>query len=81
MAKIEAISDFRNHLDQFTPAEQAALALADVITFLNGTVDDATWAEAARHFDEGQLIELIGVIGAFNGFNRMANALRVEVTT
>jgi alkylhydroperoxidase family enzyme len=45
-----------------------------------GEVPDEVWAEATAHFQEAELIEIVGVIAAFNAFNRLANALRVEVT-
>ncbi len=46
----------------------------------NGHVTDEVWNAVAPHFDEGQLIELVGVIGLFNFFNRFNNALEIEVT-
>jgi alkylhydroperoxidase family enzyme len=45
-----------------------------------GEVPDELWAEAEAHYSQEELIELVAVIAAFNAFNRMANALRVEVT-
>ena len=65
---------------QFPPELQAALALADAITQGNGHVSDEVWEQAAAHFDEGQLLELVADIGLFNYFNRFNNALDVEVT-
>jgi alkylhydroperoxidase family enzyme len=64
----------------FKPAEAAAFQLADAITHGNGHVTDKVWNAVASHYDEGQLIELVGVIGLFNYFNRFNNALEIEVT-
>ena len=64
----------------FKPDEAAALHLATAITAGTGHVSDAVWNAAAAHFDEGQLIELVAVIGLFNYFNRFNNALEIEVT-
>ncbi len=64
----------------FTERERAALDLAERMT-RNEPVDDALWAELIRHFpDEGEIVELVTCIAAFNAFNRMATALRVEIT-
>jgi len=64
----------------FKPAETAALRLADAITLGNGHISDETWNAVAAHYDDGQLIELVGVISLFNYFNRFNNALEIEVT-
>ncbi len=68
------------HRDEFTPAELAALALAERMTTDAHNVDEEVWAQVREHFDEGQIIELAAVIGLFNYFNRFNDALRVEVT-
>ena len=64
----------------FKPAEAASLRLADAITLGNGHIADEVWNAVAAHYDEGQLIELVGVISLFNYFNRFNNALEIEVT-
>lgn len=58
----------------FTPAERAALALAESATRLSDRPDavpDEVWEEAARHYDERQLAALVLSIGVINLFNRM----------
>ncbi len=64
----------------FAPAVVAALRLADAMTNGNGHVSDEVWNAVSAHFDEGQLVELVAVIGLFNYFNRFNNALEIEVT-
>ena len=64
----------------FKPEEAAAFRLADAITLGNGHITDDVWNAVSQHYDEGQLIELVGVIGLFNYFNRFNNALEIEVT-
>ena len=64
----------------FKPQQIAALRLADSITCGNGHIADKVWNVVAAHYDEGQLIELVGVIGLFNYYNRFNNALEIEVT-
>ncbi len=64
----------------FTPAEKAALALAEQMTRDAKRVDDTLWAELASHFTDSEIVELVSVIGLFNYFNRVNDALQVEIT-
>ncbi len=77
---LDALKDPAKWAGQFPPNLQAALTLADAITQGNGHVSDEVWQQAAAHFDEGQLVELVADIGLFNYFNRFNNALEIEVT-
>lgn len=77
--QIANLADFRSRSD-FTPAEKAALELAERTTRDPHEVDDAFWAELRRHYDEGEIIELLAAIGLFNYFNRFNDALRMEPT-
>jgi AhpD family alkylhydroperoxidase len=68
----------------FTAAERAALALAEAATRLSdrpGSVTDETWAQAAEHYDEGQLSALVLMIAITNFFNRINTTLRVPAGT
>jgi alkylhydroperoxidase family enzyme len=77
--QIESLPEFRDH-SHFTAAEKAALELAERTTRDPHEVDDAFWAELRRHYDEGEIIELLAAIGLFNYFNRFNDALRMEST-
>ena len=58
----------------FTEAERAALELAEQGTRVAdaaGGVTDEAWANAAKHYDEDQLLALVGVIALINAYNRM----------
>ncbi len=58
----------------FTPAERAALALAESVTRLSDRTDpvpDEIWDEATRHYDEATLAALILSIATTNLFNRL----------
>jgi alkylhydroperoxidase family enzyme len=77
--KIARIVEYRTDPD-FTPAEQSALALAENMTRTGGDVEESIWSAVSRHFTDGEVIELVATIGAFNAFNRMANSMQVEVT-
>ena len=77
---LNALKDPQTWDTHFKPAEATALRLADAITLGNGHVTDEIWNAVAATYDEGQLIELVGVISLFNYFNRFNNALEIEVT-
>jgi AhpD family alkylhydroperoxidase len=58
----------------FTDAERAALELAEQGTRIAdaaGGVTDEAWANAAKHYDEDQLVALVSIIALINAFNRM----------
>ena len=58
----------------FTDAERAALELAEQGTRIadaaGGVTDDA-WANAVKHYDEGQLAALVSLIALINAYNRV----------
>ena len=58
----------------FTEAERAALELAEQGTRIAdaaGGVTDAAWANAAKHYDEDQLVALMSLIAIINTYNRL----------
>ncbi|MFF7549357.1 carboxymuconolactone decarboxylase family protein [Streptomyces canus] len=57
----------------FTEAERAALELTEQGTRLaDGTgVSDAVWENAAKHYDEEELLALVSLIAVINAFNRL----------
>ncbi|WP_405467166.1 carboxymuconolactone decarboxylase family protein [Streptomyces canus] len=57
----------------YTEAERAALELTEQGTRLadSSGVTDEVWANAAKHFDEDQLMALVALICAINAFNRL----------
>jgi AhpD family alkylhydroperoxidase len=58
----------------FTEAERAALELAEQGTRIAdaaGGVSDEVWQNAAKYYDEDQLMALVGVIALINAYNRM----------
>ncbi len=73
------MANFRTR-DDFTPAEKAALELAERETLRPREVDDALWTELRLHYDEGEIIELAAAIGLFNYFNRFNDVLKMEPT-
>jgi alkylhydroperoxidase family enzyme len=77
--QLNDLVNFRNRSD-FTDAEKAALELAERLTLDSNRVDDEFWSELRKHYDEGEIVELLAAIGLFNYFNRFNNALHMEPT-
>jgi uncharacterized peroxidase-related enzyme len=69
-----------SHRDDFTPAEKAALRLAETVTGNAHEVTDEQFAELRSFYSEGEVVELLCAIGLFNYFNRFNNALQMEPT-
>ncbi|TDD37030.1 carboxymuconolactone decarboxylase family protein [Nonomuraea terrae] len=67
----------------FTPAERAALALAEEATRLadREAVPDAVWEQAAEHYSEQQLALLLVSIAMINAWNRIGVAARLTPGT
>ncbi len=66
--------------DDFSPAEKAALRLAETVTRDPRAVSDEQFAELRGFYSEGEVVELLCAIGLFNYFNRFNNALQMEPT-
>jgi uncharacterized peroxidase-related enzyme len=69
-----------SHRDDFTPAEKAALRLAETVTGNAHEVTDEQFAELRSFYSECEVVELLCAIGLFNYFNRFNNALQMEPT-
>ncbi|MFD9692027.1 carboxymuconolactone decarboxylase family protein [Kitasatospora sp. NPDC059146] len=63
----------------FTARERAALALTESVTLLTqGHVPDAVYAEAAAHFEQAELAQLIALIATINAWNRIGVSTRMS---
>ena len=63
----------------FSDRERAALALTDATTLISDEhVPDTVWNEAAEHFAEDELGQLLWAITAINAWNRISIATRIE---
>ncbi|MGW0600913.1 carboxymuconolactone decarboxylase family protein [Streptomyces sp. NPDC002776] len=68
----------------FTPAQRAALDLAESATRLADrpdAVSDEVWDRAATHYDETQLAALVLLTGVTNLLNRLGATTRQSSTT
>jgi AhpD family alkylhydroperoxidase len=75
--QLAAVPDFATS-DLFDDAERAVMALAKESTE-KVQVSDATWAAAAEHLDERQLVELTLTIAWYNSGVRIMGLLDIEL--
>ena len=77
--QLEHLGEFENR-DDFSPAEKAALHLAEKMTTDANRYTDAEFAHLRTFYDEGEVVELMAAIGLFNYFNRFNNLLLMDPT-
>ncbi|CDR09090.1 carboxymuconolactone decarboxylase family protein [Streptomyces iranensis] len=62
----------------YSEKEQAALALTEAVTVLtDGFVPDEVYEQAAKHFEERELAQLIALIFTINAWNRIGVTTRM----
>lgn len=64
----------------FSERETVALELADRMCESGAAVSDDLYARLASFYSEGEIIELTCAAGLFNYFNRVNDALRIDIT-
>ncbi len=62
----------------YTESELAALECSERMTRGNGEIEPALLGRLQTHYSEGEIVEIVLVVGLFNYFNRVNNALDVE---
>jgi alkylhydroperoxidase family enzyme len=65
--------------DRFDARQRAVLAYVDAMAGQGGEVDDATFAELARHFGPKEIVELTVTIANYYGTGLITRALRIEI--
>jgi 4-carboxymuconolactone decarboxylase len=75
-AQIRGLPGWRTS-SEFDPREKAALALAEAVT--QGRVTDEVYAEAMRHFDHHDYVELAAVAAFYAMVGRMLDAMGVQL--
>ena len=73
-AKFDAVWDYERS-ELFSDAERAALVLAQSASTVPNAVTDADFVEAKRHWDDDQLVEIMGVIALYGFLNRWNDTL------
>ena len=64
----------------FDESWRAALRVAETMTTNRGQIPTDVYSTLASHWDAGQIIEIVAVVGLFNYFNRFAIGLDIPPT-
>lgn len=77
-AKIADVWDFERS-PRFTEAERAALRFARDASLVPNEVTPAHFEELRRHWDDGQIVEVLAVVGLFGFLNRWNDTMATEL--
>ncbi|MEO5771748.1 MAG: carboxymuconolactone decarboxylase family protein [Burkholderiaceae bacterium] len=78
--KIRAVWDFETS-PLFTPAERAALRLGYHAAMVPNEASAADCDELQRHFDDGQIVEIVATISLFGYLNRWNDTMATTLET
>lgn len=73
-ARLQAIWDYAES-DLFTPAEKAAFDLAVAASAVPNAVTPEIAAAARAHWDDGEIVEIVGVVALFGFLNRWNDSM------
>lgn len=76
--QLENIWDYKTH-SAFSDAERAALDLALTASVIPNAVDNTIAENARKYWDEGEIVEMMGVIALFGYLNRWNDSLGTEM--
>ena len=77
-AKLEALWTFETN-DLFSEAERVALRLAARAALSPNAATDDDFAALKKHYDEGQIVEIVAVIALFGFLNRWNSTLQTSL--
>ncbi|MGB0497473.1 MAG: carboxymuconolactone decarboxylase family protein [Rubricella sp.] len=72
--RVEAVWEFETS-DLFTEAEKAAFRFAIAASTIPNAVDDAIADGLRAHWDDGEIVEILGVIALFGYLNRWNDSM------
>jgi len=78
--QLENIWDYKTH-PSFNDAERAALDFAFAASVIPNTVDDEVANNLRLHWDDGEIVEILGVIALFGYLNRWNDSMGTELET
>jgi len=78
--KLHYIWEYRTH-PAFNGAERAALDFAVAAAAVPNSVDDVISANLRRYWDEGEIVEILGVIALFGYLNRWNDSMGTPLET
>ncbi len=76
--QLENIWEYRTH-EAFSDAERAALDFALAASQVPNTVDAELEQRLHRHWDEGEIVEILGVISLFGYLNRWNDSMGTSI--
>jgi uncharacterized peroxidase-related enzyme len=76
--KMENIWDFRTH-KAFSEAERVALEFALLSSTIPNAVDDEIAERLRKYWNEGEIVEILGVISLFGFLNRWNDSMGTEI--
>ncbi|CAG7650894.1 carboxymuconolactone decarboxylase family protein [Actinacidiphila bryophytorum] len=80
--RLYLLSAWREARHFYTAKEQAALAFTEAVTLVaQAGVPDDVYDEAAAHFDDAELAQLLGLVLTINAWNRIALTSRRRAGT
>ena len=65
----------------FSPAERAALRVAQGAAQVPNAVTDTDFAELKKHYSEAQIVDIVAVIALFGFLNRFNDTMATELET
>jgi len=76
--KMNNIWEFRTH-NAFSESERAALEFAFASSTIPNSVDDSIAENLRLHWNEGEIVEILGVIALFGYLNRWNDSMGTEL--
>ena len=76
--KLDNIWDYKTH-PAFSEAERTALDFAFAASIIPNSVDDQIAENLRRHWDEGEIVEITGVVALFGYLNRWNDSMGTEI--
>ena len=76
--KMDNIWEYKSH-PAFTDGERAAFDLAIAASQVPNAVSDELAEEMRKHWDEGEIVEILGVIALFGYLNRWNDSMATQL--
>ena len=76
--KIEYIWEYQSHAI-FTDAERIALDVARSAALVPNAVSDESFEQLKSHYNDEQIVELVGIISLFGFLNRWNSTLKTDI--
>lgn len=78
-ALLAKVDTWRDHED-FTPAERRALDYAERFCEDHHTIDEGVLDGLREHFDDGEIVDLTGVVAKYLAIGRLVKVLELDHT-